>query len=142
MAAKALVIGTTGTVSSSASYEFRMDNLLPRHSNVTFFPESDPACSLAEAFNILLPDEESKLAYREEKTRMDQELLLRIHQGKVNPIRGWRIVKGMDQKTLVERTGIGQSNLARMERLGVHPSPENLKKIAEALDIDIKELLK
>jgi len=141
MAAKALVIGTTGTVSSSTSYEFRKDCLLPRSSNVTFFPDCDPACSLAEAFDILFPDEDSKQAYREEKKRMDQELLLRIRQGKVNSIRGWRILKGMDQKTLVERTGIGQSNLARMERLGVHPSPENLKKIAEALSIDIKELL-
>lgn len=141
MGAKALVIGTTGTVSSSVSYEFRKDNLLPRFSNVTFFPKSEPVCSLEEAFDILFPDEESKRAYHEEKSRMDQELLLRIRQGKVNPIRGWRILKGMDQKTLVERTGIGQSNLARMERLGVQPSRENLKKIAEALDIDIKALL-
>ncbi len=141
MPAKALIIGTTGTVPSSAFYEFRKDNLLPNISNVTFFPESKPVCSLEEAFDILFPDDDSKRAYHEEKTRMDQELLLRIHQRKVNPIRGWRILKGMDQKTLVERTGIGQSNLARMERLGVQPSRENLKKIAEALAIDIKELL-
>jgi DNA-binding Xre family transcriptional regulator len=141
MVPKALVIGTTGTVSSSATYEYRKDSLLPLFSNVTVFQQYDPACSLAVALDILLPDDESRRAYQEEKDRRGQELLLRIRQGKVNPIRGWRILRGMDQKTLVNSTGIGQSNLARMERLGVHPSPENLKKIAEALGIDIKELL-
>lgn len=141
MPAKTLTIGNTWTVPSSVTYEFPKDNQLPHFSNVTISPSSNTVSSLEEAFNILFPDEESKRMYQEEKARMDQELLLRIRQGKVNPIRGWRILKGIDQKTLVERTGIGQSNLSRMEKLGVQPSRENLKIIAEALNVDIKELL-
>jgi transcriptional regulator with XRE-family HTH domain len=47
----------------------------------------------------------------------------------------------MDQQTLASLTGIRQPNLSRMEKLGVEPSRENLKKIAKALNIDIKELL-
>ena len=68
-------------------------------------------------------------------------LIDRIRMGKVNPVRGWRIVKGIDQKTLAKRTKIRQPNLSRMEKLGARPSLPSLKKVAKALKIDIKELL-
>lgn len=95
-----------------------------------------------EAFEVLFPDERSKRVYRDEKSRMDQNLFDNIHAGKVNPIRGWRIVKGMDQKTLVKMTGISRPNLSRIEKIGV-PTPlvAILRKIASALDVSIADLI-
>src|SRR4030067_1929342 len=113
MVAKELTAETweTCTVPSSSNKEIPRDNLHPSLLSVTISPSMKPVYSLEEVFDSLFPDEESKQTYHEEKTRIDQELLLRIRQGKINPIRGWRILKKMDQKTLAELTGIRQPNL-------------------------------
>jgi DNA-binding Xre family transcriptional regulator len=95
-----------------------------------------------EAFAILFPDERSRQGYREELARMDRNLIDNIRAGKVNPIRGWRVLKKMDQKTLAELTGICQPNLSRMEKTG-EPTPTVaiLRKIASALDVSIADLI-
>jgi DNA-binding Xre family transcriptional regulator len=95
-----------------------------------------------EAFEILFPDETSKHAYRNEKARMDRNLVNNIRAGEVNPIRGWRILKGMDQKALVKVTGISQPNLSRMEKKGAPtPTVATLRKIAAALGVSIEDLI-
>ena len=95
-----------------------------------------------EAFDILFPDERSKQAYREEKTRMDRNVVDNIRAGKVNPIRGWRVLKGMDQKTLVNLTGIRQPNLARLEKPNAPtPTVSTLRIIASALGVSIEDLI-
>ena len=71
-----------------------------------------------EAFAILFPDERSRQEYREELALMDRNLVDNIRAGKINPIRGWRFLKGMDQKTLVNLTGITQPIMSRMEKAG------------------------
>lgn len=95
-----------------------------------------------EAFAILFPDERSRRVYREEKTRMDRNLVDNIRAGKINPIRGWRVLKGMDQKTLAELTGISQPNLCRMEKAGSPtPTVATLRKIASVLEVCIADLI-
>lgn len=95
-----------------------------------------------ETVNLLFPDERSRQVYREEKVRMDQNLIDNICSGKVNPIRGWRIIKGIDQKTLAEMTGVSQPNLSLIEKAGAPiPAVDALEKIASALDVSIKDLI-
>jgi DNA-binding Xre family transcriptional regulator len=95
-----------------------------------------------ETVDHLFPDERSRQVYREEKVRMDQNLIDTICSGKVNPIRGWRIIKGIDQKTLAEMAGVSQPNLSRMEKAGAPiPAVDALKEIASALDVSIKDLI-
>jgi len=94
-----------------------------------------------EAFAILFPDERSRQEYREELSRIDRNLVDNIRAGKVNPIRGWRVLKEIDQKTLAKLTGISQANLSRMEKTGA-PTPKvaTLRKIASVLDVCIADL--
>ena len=66
-----------------------------------------------------------------------------IRAGRVNPIRGWRVLRGMDQKTLVNLTGIRQPNLARLEKPDAPtPTVSTLRKIASALGVSIEDLIR
>jgi DNA-binding Xre family transcriptional regulator len=142
MAIKTLAYMRTSTSSSATATEFRDARQLRRKTVAQIIPPMKTVYTEEEAFDILFPDERSKQAYREEMVRMDQNVIDNIRAGKVNPIRGWRILKGMDQKTLVKLTGIRQSNLSRMERLG-SPAPliSTLRKIASALGVSLEELI-
>ena len=142
MAIKTLAYMTTFTSSSSTANEFRDDRHLRRKTTAQFIPPMKAVYTEEDAFEILFPDEVSKQAYREEKVRMDRNVIDNIRAGKVNPIRGWRTLKEMDQKTLVKLTGIRQPNLARMEKLNAPtPTVATLKKIAFALDVSIEDLI-
>lgn len=142
MGTKTLAYVTTFTSSSATATEIRNERQLRRKATAQLVPPMKAVYSEEEAFEILFPDERSKQAYREEKTRMDQNLIDNIRAGKVNPIRGWRVLKGMDQKTLVKLTGINQPNLSRLEKAGAPtPTVATLKKIALALDVSIEDLI-
>jgi ribosome-binding protein aMBF1 (putative translation factor) len=125
----------------STTAEFLFTELFPDHPFVGFVPPISRFSSEEEVFSRLFPDEESRRELAEEQDRWNQMLIDRIRMGKVNPVRGWRILKGIDQKTLAKRTKIRQPNLSRMEKLGARPSLPSLKKVAKALKIDLKELL-
>jgi DNA-binding Xre family transcriptional regulator len=142
MATRTLAYVTTFASSSATTNEFRDERQLRRKTTAQLIPPMKAVYTEEEAFEILFPDERSKQAYLKEKTRMDQELVDNIRAGKVNPIRGWRILKGMDQKTLVELTGISQPNLSRLEKAGAStPTVATLRKIASALNVPIEDLI-
>ena len=142
MATKTLAYVTTFTSSSATANEFRNERQLRRKTTAQLIPPMKAVYTEEEAFEILFPDAISKRAYREEKARMDQNLIDNIRGGKVNPIRGLRILKGMDQKTLVELTGISQPNLSRLEKAGAPtPTVATLRKIASALNVSIEDLI-
>ena len=142
MAIKTLAYMTAFTSSSATANEFRNDRHLRRKTMAQITPPMKAVYTEEDAFEILFPDDVSKQAYREEKARMDRNVVDNIRAGKVNPIRGWRTLKEMDQKTLVKLTGIRQPNLARMEKLNAPtPTVATLKKIASALDVSIEDLI-
>ena len=142
MAIKTLAYVTTFTSSSATATEIRNERQLRRKTTAQFMPPMNAVYSEEEAFNILFPDERSKQAYRDEKARMDQNLIANIRAGKVNPIRGWRVLKGMNQKSLVKLTGINQPNLSRLEKADAPtPTVATLRKIASALNVSIEELI-
>lgn len=142
MAIKTLAYTTTYTSSSATANEFRDDRQLRRKTTAQVIPSMKAVYTEEEAFEILFPDESSKRAYREEKVRMDQNLIDNIRAGRVNPVRGWRIMKGMDQKTLAKLTSINQPNLSRLEKAGAPtPTVATLRKIASALGVSIEDLI-
>lgn len=52
-----------------------------------------------------------------------------------------RIEKGLTQQQLADLIGVKRQNVGRWETGEFEPSLKNLKRIAEALEIDIKELI-
>ena len=118
-----------------------MSSGLRRGTTAHIIPPMRAVYSEEEAFAILFPDERSRQGYCEELARLDRNLVDNIRAGKINPIRGWRVLKRMDQKTLAKLTGISQPNLSRMEKAGARPpTVATLRKIASVLDVCIADL--
>ena len=85
--------------------------------------------------------EAGKTAFQLAEQELHGELRQEVLAGKLNKVKYYRLTSSMDQKTLSDRTGIKQSNLSRIERLGYEADVETYKKIAEVFNIDYKELL-
>ena len=59
----------------------------------------------------------------------------------INPIRAKRLAKGWTQTTLAQKSGVPQPTISQIEKGNRrYPTYENIKKIAKALEVDIKEL--
>lgn len=94
-----------------------------------------------EVLSILFPTARDRKRLADAEKKHDDEIRSAIKAGEINPIRGWRIIRGVDQKELARLTGLKQPNISRMEKLGARAEVPNLKKIAEALQIGIEELI-
>ena len=51
-----------------------------------------------------------------------------------------RKAKGYTQEQIAEKIGIEPPNISKLEKGAHFPLPENMEKIANALDVDIKDL--
>jgi transcriptional regulator with XRE-family HTH domain len=51
-----------------------------------------------------------------------------------------RVLKGLNQEELANILGVKQASISQFERGDRIPTPKNLKKIAESLDVSIEEL--
>lgn len=56
-------------------------------------------------------------------------------------IRAWREHKGLTQEELANRAGILQSALARLEKAESAPRKSTLKKLADAMEISVEQLI-
>jgi ribosome-binding protein aMBF1 (putative translation factor) len=56
-------------------------------------------------------------------------------------IKAWREHFGLTQEELSKRTGIKQPSLARLEKSDASPRKSTLKKIADALNISVEQLI-
>ena len=108
---------------------------------VEITPRDRTVFSEEEALAILFPDAESKKVLQKAMRGQHSNIREKIRHGELNPIRGWRMIREMDQTDLSQATGIRQPNLSRMERPGANPSISSLRKVAKALKISVKELL-
>ena len=54
----------------------------------------------------------------------------------------WRMRRAMTQAELAEKANVGINTIVRIERNQTEPRPPTIRKLAEALDIDPKELIK
>lgn len=114
---------------------------MPREPIVEVTPSRKTVFSEEEALAMLFPTTESKAVLLEAVRRQHDNIKEKIQRGELNPIRGWRIIREMDQIELSKATGIRQPNLSRMEQVGANTSISSLRKIAKALKISPKELL-
>lgn len=55
-------------------------------------------------------------------------------------VKGWRAVRGLSQRALAERAGIGYVIIARLELGQTDPRLSTLERLAEALEIPLVEL--
>lgn len=56
-------------------------------------------------------------------------------------VKGWRAIRGLSQRALAERSGVGYVNIARLELAQVDPRLSTLEKLADALGIGLVDLL-
>jgi transcriptional regulator with XRE-family HTH domain len=56
-------------------------------------------------------------------------------------VKRWRQARGLSQRALAERSGVGYVNIARLELGQVDPRLSTLEKLAEALEIRLVDLL-
>ncbi len=54
----------------------------------------------------------------------------------------WRMRRAMTQAELAEKAGVAINTIVRIERNQTEPRPPTIRKLAEALEIDPKELIK
>jgi transcriptional regulator with XRE-family HTH domain len=56
-------------------------------------------------------------------------------------VKGWRAVRGLSQRALAERAGMGYVIIARLELGQTDPRLSTLEKLAEGLGLTVPELL-
>ena len=65
----------------------------------------------------------------------------KLHKQVANAIRGQLVRKGWDQAHLADHAAIGQSHLSRLLNQKQSPTLQMLEKIANALDVSVRDLL-
>jgi transcriptional regulator with XRE-family HTH domain len=56
-------------------------------------------------------------------------------------VKKWRLRRAMTQIQLAEKCGLSPATIVRIERNQREPQPSTIRKLADALSIDPKELL-
>ena len=59
----------------------------------------------------------------------------------MHPLRRIRVRRGLTIKDLQERTGVNRGTISRAERRERTPLPLTLQRLADALGVDIEELM-
>jgi DNA-binding XRE family transcriptional regulator len=68
------------------------------------------------------------------------EFVYRMVRGE-NSIKVWREYREWTEKALAEAVGIDESHLAQIEAGEIDPSAKTVKRIAEALEVDVDDLI-
>lgn len=76
----------------------------------------------------------------EQEEVVPADLVDRIGAGE-NRIRVWREYRALSQVALAERSGLSQSYIAMLERGSRNGTTENLSRLAQALKVDLEDLL-
>ena len=74
------------------------------------------------------------------ETAVPNEVVERVIMGKLTPIRAWREHLGLTQSEVAARMGISQAALAQLEAPEAHPRKTTLRRIAQALSIQLEQL--
>jgi DNA-binding Xre family transcriptional regulator len=73
---------------------------------------------------------------RKEPTASELTQLMRT-----NPIKGWRLFRNLTQSDLADKTGLKQTHVSLMEANKIKPRENTLRKLAQALNCDIDDLI-
>lgn len=73
---------------------------------------------------------------RREPTASELTQLMRT-----NPIKGWRLFRNLTQSELADKTGLKQTHVSLMEANKIKPRENTLRKLSDALNCDIDDLI-
>jgi DNA-binding Xre family transcriptional regulator len=90
----------------------------------------------------VIPESRTELFRQEVRASIQNQYFLAAERGEISKIRGWRIVRGMDQIELASKSSMTQPEISRAERVGQvnRMKGATLKRIAEALQVRIDDL--
>jgi transcriptional regulator with XRE-family HTH domain len=57
-----------------------------------------------------------------------------------HPLARWRLVRGLTQEQLAERSGVGRMTIARIESIGGDPRVATARRVADALGVAIEDI--
>ena len=64
-----------------------------------------------------------------------------VRQGKMSQIKYYRLINGIDQKTLAEKLRTAQPNISRIEKAGYNVPTKTLKKLTEIFGVKMEDLI-
>ncbi|MDA8340014.1 MAG: helix-turn-helix transcriptional regulator [Nitrospiraceae bacterium] len=84
---------------------------------------------------------EGKAAWEEAWKEQFSEWQELVKQGKMSRIKYYRLINGIDQRTLAEKLGTAQPNISRIEKVGYNVPIKTLKKLAEIFNAKMEDLV-
>jgi DNA-binding XRE family transcriptional regulator len=95
----------------------------------------------AEEAQDLTDAEAAVRAIEEGEETVPEEVVERLLSGEEHPIKVWREYRGLTQETLGERAGVGKSYISQLEARSKSGSTRVIKALADALGVDMDDLL-
>jgi DNA-binding XRE family transcriptional regulator len=74
------------------------------------------------------------------ETAVPNEVVERVIMGKLTPIRAWREHLGLTQSEVAARMEISQAAFAQIESPGARPRKTTLRRVAQALGVQLEQL--
>lgn len=87
---------------------------------------------------VVVPYSDYVRAFETEDVTIPHEVVMRSID--VSLIRAWREHLGLSQSDVATRMGISQPAYQKLEDKGAHPRLATLKKIAAALNLDVRQI--
>ena len=95
----------------------------------------------AEEAQDLTDAEAAVRAIEEGEETVPEAVVERLLSGEEHPIKVWREYRGLTQKSLGERAGVGKSYISQLEARSKSGSTRVIKALADALSVDMDDLL-
>ena len=89
---------------------------------------------------VVVPYEEFLRLESKQEHWVPNQVVERVIMGKLTPIRAWREQLGLTQAEVVARMEISQAAFAQLEAAGTKPRKSTLRRVAQALDIQLEQL--
>jgi len=102
---------------------------------------SEKVVPLKNIVEELTSTPEGKTAWQEAWDKRAEEWKKYMELGKISRIKYFRLLKGMDQKTLAKKLGTAQPNISRIEKPGYNVPVNTLKKLAKIFDVKMEDLI-
>ena len=95
----------------------------------------------AEEAQDLTDAEAAVRAIEEGEETVPEAVVERLLSGEEHPIKVWREYRGLTQEILGERAGVGKSYISQLEARSKSGSIRVIKALADALGVDMDDLL-
>ena len=118
--------------------KFLQDELKTLELKTALDGEAIPLKEIVEEFTSTA---EGRRAWERAWKDQNEEWKELVSQGRISPIKYYRLLNGMDQKTLAKKLGTAQPNISRIERVGYNLPTSTLKKLAKIFKVKVEDLI-